>query len=65
MTKEVTRHIKREVERELWARAAGRCQFQGCNELIYKSPVIHERVNVAEMAHNLAPLNWFRTVAKR
>ena len=25
MPQDVTRHIKREVERELWARAAGRC----------------------------------------
>ncbi|MFH0908784.1 MAG: SAVED domain-containing protein [bacterium] len=51
MVKEVTRYIKRGVERELWARAGGRCQFQGCNELAYKSSVTHERVNAAEMAH--------------
>ena len=49
--KEVTRHIKKEVERELWARAAGRCQFNGCNRLIYKSPVTQERVNISEKAH--------------
>ena len=49
--KEVTRHIKKEVERELWGRAAGRCQFNGCNRLIYKSPVTQERVNISEKAH--------------
>lgn len=49
--KEVTRYIKREVERELWARAAGRCEFQGCNNLLYKSPVTQERVNISEKAH--------------
>lgn len=49
--KEVTRYIKREVERELWARAAGRCQFEGCNILLYKSPVTQERVNISEKAH--------------
>jgi hypothetical protein len=49
--KEVTRHIKKEVERELWARAAGRCQFNGCNRLLYKSPVTQERVNISEKAH--------------
>lgn len=49
--KEVTRHIKKEVERELWARAAGRCEFQGCNNLLYKSPVTQERVNLSEKAH--------------
>lgn len=39
MVVEVTRHIKRPVERELWARAAARCQFSGCNKLLYKSAV--------------------------
>lgn len=51
MAKEVTRYIKREVERELWARAAGRCQFDGCNRLVYKSPVTQESVNISEKAH--------------
>lgn len=50
-TQEVTRYIKREVERELWARAAGRCEFQGCNTLLYRSPVTQERVNISEKAH--------------
>ncbi len=48
---DVTRHINREVERELWARAAGRCQFNGCNRIVYKSPVTQERVNISEKAH--------------
>lgn len=51
MIKEVTRYIKPEVERELWARAAGRCQFDGCNRILYRSPVTQERVNIAEKAH--------------
>jgi len=51
MPKEVTRHISREIERELWARAAGRCEFAGCNRLLYVSPVTQERVNTAEKAH--------------
>jgi len=49
--KDVTRHIKIEVERELWARAAGRCQFSGHNRILYKSPVTQEQVNIAEKAH--------------
>ena len=48
---EVTRHIKAGVERELWGRAAARCQFSDCNRLLYKSPVTQESVNLAEMAH--------------
>lgn len=51
MTKEVTRYIKREVERELWARAAGRCEFDGCNRPVFKSPVTQEKVNISEKAH--------------
>ncbi len=51
MLKDVTRYIKREVERELWARAAGRCQFNGCNRPLFKSPVTQEQVNISEKAH--------------
>lgn len=51
MAKDVTRHIKPEVQRELWARAAGRCQFHGCNRILYKSPVTQETVNISEKAH--------------
>jgi len=51
MVKEVTRYIKPSTERELWARAAGRCQFDGCNTLLYKSSVTQEPVNLAQKAH--------------
>lgn len=51
MAKEVTRYIKNDVERELWARAAGRCQFEGCNRLLFKSPITQEKVNISEKAH--------------
>lgn len=51
MANDVTRYIKKEAERELWARAAGRCQFDGCNRLVYKSPVTQEQVNISEKAH--------------
>lgn len=63
MVVEVTRHIKQPVERELWARAAGRCQFSGCNALLYKSAVTQETVNLAQKAHIYAfsekgPRGW-------
>jgi hypothetical protein len=52
MAKEVlTRDIADGVERELWARSAGRCEFNGCNRLLYKSPVTQENVNISEKAH--------------
>lgn len=63
MVKEVARYIKREVERDLWARAAGRCQFAGCNRIVYRSPVTQEPVNISEKAHIYAfsekgPRGW-------
>lgn len=51
MVNEVTRHITRPVERELWARAGGRCQFGGCNRMLYKSAVTQETVNLSQNAH--------------
>src|SRR6266404_5854035 len=48
---DVTRKIRLPVERELWGRAAARCEFSDCNRLLYKSPVTQERVNIAQMAH--------------
>jgi hypothetical protein len=52
-TKNISRRqpIKRSIERELWARTAGRCQFHGCNRVLYKSPTTQEKVNISEMAH--------------
>lgn len=49
--KVLTRDIKRDVEAQLWGRAAGRCQFDGCNRVVYRSPVTQEAVNIAEKAH--------------
>lgn len=48
---QVTRKINPAVERELWVRAGGRCQFPSCNRLLYRSPVTQERVNIAQKAH--------------
>ncbi|HYE19728.1 MAG TPA: SAVED domain-containing protein [Tepidisphaeraceae bacterium] len=49
--KDVTRNIKIDVEREMWGRAAARCQFSDCNRLLYKHGVTQEPVNLAERAH--------------
>ena len=46
-----SRDISRSVETTLWGRAAGRCEFHGCNRELWKSPVTQERVNLAEKAH--------------
>lgn len=67
---DVTRYIDRSTERELWARAAGRCQFNGCNRPVYKSPVTQDRVNIAEKAHIYSfskdgPRGWGPLVTNR
>jgi len=48
---EVTRHIPLAVRCMLWGRAAGRCEFAGCNQPLWKSPVTQEQVNIAQNAH--------------
>ena len=48
---EVTRKIRRPVERLLWCRAAGRCEFSGCNKPLWKSSVTQESVNIAQQTH--------------
>jgi hypothetical protein len=35
----------------LWGRAAGRCEFTGCNQALWKSSVTQEQVNIAQKAH--------------
>jgi hypothetical protein len=47
----ISRDISRPVERELWARAAGRCEFDGCNKVLYRSSVTNESVHTAQKAH--------------
>ncbi|MEX0613995.1 MAG: SAVED domain-containing protein [Pirellulales bacterium] len=49
--REVTRYIKPAVTAVLWGRAAGRCEFAGCNRPLWKSTVTQEPVNVAQQAH--------------
>lgn len=35
----------------LWAKAAGRCEFAGCNELLWRSSVTQDIINRAQKAH--------------
>lgn len=49
--KDVTRYIKAPVANMLWGKAAGRCQFAGCNQPLWKSSVTQEQVNIAQKAH--------------
>lgn len=49
--KEVTRSIPPTAQCMLWGRAAGRCEFSGCNKPLWKSSVTQESVNIAQKAH--------------
>jgi hypothetical protein len=46
--------IPETTQRELWARAAGRCEFRGCNELVYKDGLTQQRSNLAAISHIVA-----------
>ncbi|MGH2530930.1 MAG: SAVED domain-containing protein [Thermomicrobiales bacterium] len=43
--------IPDQTQRELWARAAGRCEFRGCNELLYRDGLTQHRSNLAIISH--------------
>jgi SMODS-associated and fused to various effectors sensor domain len=49
--KDISRSISIATQNFLWGRAAGRCEFAGCNRLLWKSSVTSERVNIAQKAH--------------
>lgn len=46
-----SRHITDAARYMLWGRAAGRCQFSGCNRPLWKNPITQEAVNIAQAAH--------------
>jgi len=46
-----SRRVAGSVQNMLWGRAAGRCEFAGCNKPLWKSSVTQERVNIAQKAH--------------
>lgn len=48
---DVTRHISTPIQCLLWGKAAGRCEFAGCNKPLWKSSVTQEQVNIAQKAH--------------
>lgn len=55
MTQKNTRPpIPPQTQRELWARAAGRCEFRGCNKLLYKDGLTQTRSNLATISHIVA-----------
>jgi hypothetical protein len=49
--RDVTRYILPTTQAMLWGRAAGRCEFAGCNKPLWKSSITQETVNIAQKAH--------------
>ena len=47
----VSRDIPLNTQCMLWGRAAGRCEFRGCNKPLWKSSITREQVNIAQKAH--------------
>lgn len=51
VAEEVTRYVPVSTQCLLWGKAAGRCEFAGCNEQLWKSRVTQEQVNLGQRAH--------------
>ena len=46
------------VQKHLWLRAGGRCEFRGCNEILYEDKVTQDPINEANIAHIIS---WTET----
>lgn len=44
-------NIPQKVMRLLWLRAAGRCEFEGCNKILYEGDITKEYGNFGELCH--------------
>ena len=44
-------HIPKAVQTHLWLRAGGRCEFRGCNKILYEDNVTQDPINEAHIAH--------------
>jgi hypothetical protein len=42
------------MQKELWARAAGRCEFRGCNRLVFRDGLTKQRSNLSVISHIVA-----------
>lgn len=44
-------YIPKKVQEHLWLRAGGRCEFRGCNEVLYEDNVTKEPINASHISH--------------
>ena len=51
-------HIPKTTQNLLWLRACGRCEFRGCNKLLYEDAVTTDPINESNIAHIIS---WVET----
>lgn len=51
-------HIPKAVQSLLWLRAGGRCEFRGCNKILYEDNVTRDPINESNIAHIIS---WTET----
>lgn len=44
-------NIPEKVKRLIWLKAAGRCEFEGCNKILYEGEITKEYGNFGELCH--------------
>ena len=54
MTKKRTGNASAHTIAKLWAKASGRCEYDGCNKLLYKDDLTSTEINSAFVAHIVA-----------
>lgn len=47
-------NIPNQVKLKLWTKSGGRCQFPGCNQLLYRDELTYTEMNRAHIAHIVA-----------
>lgn len=47
-------NIPKDLQHEVWWKAAGRCEFKGCNKPLYKHGVTLDKCKISELAHIIA-----------
>jgi hypothetical protein len=54
VSRDITRHVKKSVQMQLFAESGGFCQFDGCELSLIEHHVTRRRGNFADMAHIVA-----------
>jgi hypothetical protein len=45
------KNIPTDVAKKLWVKSGGRCEYEGCNKLLYKDSLTEQEMNVSYIAH--------------